>query len=385
MEVRLGEERACTGAVVLTEEPAAPEWREALLFSFPSKQGEPGQGPLVLSLALFACRLDPVRAKEGYEPPSEEAPQARPLMLLSRGRLDLDAGDMLAACESTGGCGRRRAPIRWVPLRPPGHSEGWLPRLGALAVRVYCTGAQGPSRDALGSPGHENESEWSISPPSTALAGPTGDTPATGAGPPSPAPSPPTAPQPGTPAPLKAEEGGDDDHPCGETAEPGGDAAGCEEPGASRTPFAGDDGESPLQPNDTSGEGHGGESYSGPPTFRGTEEAWQELSSGLGRWQGELQRQARSRASPNQSATFKARRRTSDDIRAEQGRRPETTEKRISVLHQAEPVRGLWRERARRSVHAALIGMVCALLVLLVAFVRVRGYSAAPGRDSQDL
>ena len=248
--------------------------------------------------------------------------------------------------------------------------------MGALAVRVYCTSAQGPARGALGSPGHENESEWSGSPPRTALADPAWDALAPGASPLSPAPSPPT------------EGGGSDDHPGGETAEPVGDAAGCEEPGASRTHLTGGDREPPLPPNDAPGERNRGESSSGP-SFRGTDEAWRELSSGLGRWRGELQRQARSRASANRSSAFEARRRTTGDIRAEQGRRPETTEKRTSALHKTEPVRGLWRERARRSVSAALIGMVCALLVLLVAFMRVGGHSATPGRsgrvNSQDL
>lgn len=356
VEVRLGRQRACTGAVLLAEEPAAPEWREALLFDPLGLE----EGPLVIDLALFACRLQ--RQQEGYEPPAEEAPQARPLMLLSRGRLELDVAGLGG---TRGACGRGQAPIRWVPLRPPGHAEGWLPRLGALAVRVYWTHRTGPALPLLGLPcdvaggGDLGGNSEPVSTPPHTLE--------------------PAAPAKEPAAPRAAASREAQDAQDGATEEAGGAGAppragvvGREPPEA--PPAA------PMAESRPTASAEGAASFSPchRQSFEGTGSAWAELSSGLGRWQGELRKQARSR-SPGLRESSGAKnmlRHRPGPARAAHSSREQSS----AGAPEGEPARlHLWKGCAHRLAGLMMLSLACAVPVVLLAFFRIGGHGSFGG------
>ena len=352
VEVRLGRQRACTGAVPLAEEPEAPEWREALLFDPPGEE----EGPLVVDLALFACRLQ----RDGYEPPAEEAPQARPLMLLSRGRLELSVAGLGG---TRGTCGREQAPVRWVPLRPPGHAEGWLPRLGALAVRVYWTHQTGPALTGPEVPrdvGGDGELRGASGPvsalaPALDLAAPTGE------------PAPPGAVASPRDA-LGAQDGGS------EEVQGVGAPAQVEE--AQREPPEAPPAASAVasEPRPAaSAEAAASFSPGHRQSFEGSGVAWAELSSGLGRWRQELRKQARSRSSglSESSGAQNLHRRRPGAARAARSSREQTSAGEPA----GEPARlPLWQGCALRLAWLVLLSLACAVPVVLLAFFRIGGH-----------
>ncbi len=110
-------------------------------------------------------------------------------------------------------------------------------------------------------------------------------------------------------------------------------------------------------------------------SFEGTGNAWAELSSGLGRWRGELRKQARARSSGlrESSGAKNMLRRRPGAARAARSSREQPS----AGEPEGEPVRlHLWKGCAHRLAGLLLLSLACAVPVVLLAFFRIGGHGS---------